>query len=37
MYNSPLRATTITGRGHAVEALPLEKTTEILKRYGAIK
>jgi hypothetical protein len=31
------RATTITGRGHTVEALPTEKTTEILKKYGAIK
>jgi D-aminopeptidase len=37
VYNSLLRATTITGRGHTVEALPLEKTTEILKKYGAIK
>jgi peptidase S58-like protein len=37
VYNSLLRATTVTGRGHTVEALPLEKTTEILKKYGAIK
>ena len=37
VYNSLLRATTITGRGHTVEALPLEKTAEILKKYGAIK
>ncbi len=37
VYNSLLRATTITGRGHAVEALPIEKTTEILRNYGAIK
>jgi D-aminopeptidase len=37
VYNSLLRATTITGRGHTVEALPLEKTTEILKKYGVIK
>jgi len=37
VYNSLLRATTITGRGHTVEALPLEKTTEILRKYGAIK
>jgi D-aminopeptidase len=37
VYNSLLRATTITGRGHTVEALPHEKTTEILKKYGAIK
>ncbi len=37
VYNSLFRATTITGRGHTVEALPIEKTTAILKKYGAIK
>jgi len=37
VYNSMFRATTMTGRGHTVEALPIEKTTEILKKYGAIK
>jgi D-aminopeptidase len=37
VYNSLFRATTITGRGHTVDAMPLEKTTEILKKYGAIK
>jgi len=37
VYNSLFRATTITGRGRTVDALPLEKTTEILKKYGAIK
>ena len=37
VYNSLLRATTISGRGHTVEALPIEKTTEILKKYGAIR
>jgi D-aminopeptidase len=37
VYNSLFRATTITGRGHTVEALPIEKTTEILKKYGVIK
>jgi D-aminopeptidase len=37
VYNSMLRATTTTGRGHTVEALPLEKTIAILKKYGAIK
>jgi D-aminopeptidase len=37
VYNSLFRATTITGRGHTVEALPIEKTTEILKKCGAIK
>lgn len=38
IYNSLLRATTVTGRdGHRAEALPLEQTVEILKRYGALK
>jgi D-aminopeptidase len=37
VYNSLLRATTVSGRGHTVEALPLDKTVEILKKYGAIK
>jgi D-aminopeptidase len=37
VYNSLFRARTITGRGHTVDALPIEKTTEILKKYGAMK
>ena len=37
VYNSMFRATTTTGRGHTVEALPIEKSTEILRKYGAIK
>jgi len=37
VYNSLLRATTVSGRGHTVEALPVDKTVEILKKYGAIK
>ncbi len=37
VYNSMLRATTTTSHGHTVEALPIDKTTEILKKYGAIK
>lgn len=38
IYNSLLRATTMTGRdGHRVEALPIEKTVEILRKYGALK
>jgi D-aminopeptidase len=37
VYNSMFRATTMTGRGHTVEALPIGKTTEILRKYGAIK
>jgi len=37
IYNSLFRAHTITGRGRTVEALPLERTMEILRRHGAIK
>ena len=37
VYNSLLRATTVSGRGHMVAALPIDKTTEILRKYGAIK
>ena len=36
IYNSLFRATTITGRGRRVEALPIEKTVEILKKYNVI-
>jgi D-aminopeptidase len=37
IYNSMFRATTTTGRGHTVEALPIERTVEILKKYKAIQ
>jgi D-aminopeptidase len=37
VYNSMFRATTTTAHGHTVEALPIEKTTEILRKYGAVK
>jgi D-aminopeptidase len=37
VYNSLFRATTTTGQGHTAQALPIEKTTEILKRHGAIR
>ncbi len=30
------RATTVTGRGHTVEALPLDRTIEILHKHGSI-
>ena len=36
IYNSLLRAVTMTGNGHTVEALPIGRTVEILKKYGAI-
>ena len=34
VYNSLFRATTVTSRGHTVEALPVDKTLEILRRHG---
>jgi D-aminopeptidase len=37
IYNSLLRAQTVTGSGHTVQALPIEKTVEILKKYGAVR
>ncbi len=38
IYNSMFKAATVTGRdGHRVEALPIEKTVEVLKKYGAVK
>jgi D-aminopeptidase len=38
IYNSLFKATTVTGRdGHRVDALPIEKTVEILRKYGAAK
>ena len=36
VYNSMLKATTTTGNGHTVEALPIEKTVEILKKHRVI-
>ena len=37
VYNSLFRATTVMGRGHTVEALPIEKTLEILRRHAVLK
>jgi D-aminopeptidase len=37
IYNSLFKATTVSGREHTVEALPIDKTKEILRRYGTIK
>jgi len=36
IYNSLLRASTTTGRGHTVDALPLDRTIEILRKHGVI-
>jgi D-aminopeptidase len=37
VYNSMFKATTLTGNGHTVEALPIEKTVEILKEHRVIR
>jgi D-aminopeptidase len=37
VYNSMFKATTMTANGHTVEALPIEKTVEILKEHRLIK
>ncbi len=38
IYNSLLRARSVTGRdGRRAEALPLEETVEILRRYGVVR
>jgi D-aminopeptidase len=33
VYNSLLRATTVESRGHVVEAIPVDKVAEILRKY----
>jgi D-aminopeptidase len=35
IYNSLFRASTVTGNGRTVEALPLDRVREILRRYNA--
>jgi len=35
VYNSLLRATTVTGNGTTAEALPIERVREILRKYNA--
>lgn len=37
IYNSMLEATTTTGNGHSVEALPIERTVEILREHRVIR
>ncbi len=37
IYNSLLKATTMTGNGRTVEALPIEKVKEILRKYQRIE
>jgi D-aminopeptidase len=37
IYNSMFKATTTTGNGHTIEALPIDKTVAILKEHGVVK
>jgi D-aminopeptidase len=37
IYNSIFKATTVTGKGHTVEALPLDRTVEILRKHGLVR
>jgi D-aminopeptidase len=37
IYNSMFRATTMSGNGHTVEALPIDKTMEILREHRCIR
>ena len=37
IYNSMFRATTMSGNGHTVEGLPIDKTIEILSQHRSIK
>jgi len=36
IYNALLKATTIEGRGNKLQALPIDKTIEILEKYNAL-
>jgi D-aminopeptidase len=37
IYNSLLRATTVSGRGRTLEAIPIEQLVPILRRYGVLE
>ena len=37
IYNSLFKATTVSGKGHTVEALPLDRTLEILRKHGLVR
>jgi D-aminopeptidase len=36
IYNSLLQAKTVTGNGRTIEALPVDRVVEILRRYGVV-
>lgn len=37
IYNSLFQATTVTGNGRTVDAIPLDRVREILEKYGIVK
>jgi len=37
VYNSLLRATSVTSRQQTVEAIPIDKVTAILKKYNVVR
>jgi D-aminopeptidase len=37
VYNSLLRATPVTARQRTVDAIPIDKVTEILRKYGVVR
>jgi D-aminopeptidase len=37
IYNSMFKATTMTGNGHTVEALPIERASQILREHRVLK
>ncbi|MFQ5570666.1 MAG: P1 family peptidase [Rhodothermales bacterium] len=37
IYNSLFRATTVTGHRGTMEALPLDRTVDVLKKYGVLR
>jgi D-aminopeptidase len=37
IYNSLFRATTVSGNGHTISALPIVRTMEILRKYLAVR
>jgi D-aminopeptidase len=37
IYNSLLKAVTVTSNGHTVQALPLDRTIQVLKKYGVVR
>jgi D-aminopeptidase len=36
VYNALFKATTVTGRGHTIEAMPVDRVVNILRKYNAL-